>query len=432
MISTSSATILLLGSFVVMLAIGVEIMYALGASAMITCAYLGIPLTAIFQTVISKISNTSLMAIPFFMLMGEFMSLGGLSSRLLELADSIVGWMRGGLAMANCVGSMFFGGISGSPVADCASLGPILIPMMEEQGYDKEFSTGITMTSSIEGMIIPPSHTMVLYAVTAGGVSIAGLYMGGLLAGILLGICLMVYSYIMAVKHNYPYGTKFSIKRVCKATVHSFWGILAMFIVAGGVLLGFMTATESAAVAAVYCIIIAFFVSKEAKLKDVPNIFLRTLKSTATVLFLASTATAFSWVVTYLRIPQAISSGLLGLTSNKYALLLVINIILMGMGCFMNTASIILIMVPIFLPIIKMLGMHPIQFGVMVVMNLGIGLLTPPVGSVLFVGCSMSGLPMEKLLKTVMPQWIAMVAALLLVSFVPALTMFLPSVFKYI
>lgn len=432
MMNTSFAILVLLGSFLVMLLMGVEIMYALGLSAFFTCLYVGIPASSIFNTIIGKISNSSLMAIPFFVLMGEFMSLGGISSRLVELANSLVGWMRGGLAMVNCVASMFFGGISGSPVADCASLGPILIPMMEKQGYDKEFSTGITMTSSIEGMIIPPSHTMVIFAVTAGGVSIAGLYMGGILAGILLGLCLMVYSYIMAKRHNYPCGIRFSLKIFLKAVYRSIWGIIAMLIVVGGVFAGIMTATEAAAAAAAYCFFVAFFISREAKITDLPGIFKRTLRSVATVLFLASSATAFSWILTFLKIPQYVASGLLAVTANKYILLVFINIILLILGCFMNTSSIILIMVPILLPIVQSFGMHPIQLGVMMVMNLGIGLLTPPVGSVLFVGSSMSGLPLEKLVKVVMPQLIAMVAALLLVTFVPAITLWLPTLLGYV
>lgn len=432
MMNTSFAILVLLGSFLVMLLMGVEIMYALGLSAFFTCLYVGVPVTSIFNTIIGKISNSSLMAIPFFVLMGEFMSLGGISSRLVELANSLVGWMRGGLAMVNCVASMFFGGISGSPVADCASLGPILIPMMEKQGYDKEFSTGITMTSSIEGMIIPPSHTMVIFAVTAGGVSIAGLYMGGILAGILLGLCLMVYSYIMAKRHNYPCGIRFSIKIFLKAVYRSIWGIIAMLIVVGGVFAGIMTATEAAAAAAAYCFFVAFFISREAKITDLPGIFKRTLRSVATVLFLASSATAFSWILTFLKIPQYVASGLLAVTANKYILLVFINIILLILGCFMNTSSVILIMVPILLPIVQSFGMHPIQLGVMMVMNLGIGLLTPPVGSVLFVGSSISGLPLEKLVRVVMPQLIAMVAALLLVTFVPAITLWLPTLLGYV
>jgi len=432
MTTTALATLILIGSFFIMLAIGLEIMYALGFSAFITCWFLGMPISSVFQTMIGKISNSSLMAIPFFMLMGEFMSLGGISNRLVELANSLVGWMRGGLAMVNCVDSMLFGGISGSPVADCASLGPVLIPMMEKQGYSKEFATGLTMSSSIEGMIIPPSHTMVIYAVTAGGVSIAGLYMGGILAGILLGVCLMIYSYVMAVKHKYPTAGRFSIRRAGKALVDSIWGIIAMVIVVGGVFAGIMTATEAAAAAAVYCAIIAFFVSKEAKLHHLPGIFRRTLQATATVLFLASTATAFSWIITYLRIPQAVASLLLGLTQSKFLLLLIINALLLVMGCFMNTSSVILIMVPILLPVVQKFGMSAIQFGIMMVMNLGIGLLTPPVGSVLFIGSSISGLSLEKVSKAVFPQLLAMLAALMIVTYVPAVTTFLPTYFNFI
>lgn len=432
MLINSTAIAVLLISFVIMLIMGVEICYSLGVSALITCMYMGIDGQALFQSLITKIGNTSLMAIPFFILMGEFMSVGGISSRLVKLADAFVGWMRGGLAMVNCVDSMLFGGISGSPVADCASLGPIMIPMMEEQGYDKEFATALTMTSSIQGLIIPPSHTMVLYAVTAGSVSIAALYMGGLLAGILLGVILMIYCYIMAVKRNYPYGARFSLKRSALAVKDAIWGIIAMLIVVGGVFMGIMTATEAAAAACVYSAFVAFFVYKEAKLSDLKGIFLRTVKSVATVLFLAAAATAFSWIITFLQIPKQVTNLLLSITTNKYLLLLIINLILLVLGCFMNTSSIILIMVPILLPVVKMLGMNAIQFGVMMVLNLGIGLLTPPVGSVLFVGSSISGIKIENLIKAVMPQFLALLAALLLITFVPAITMALPTFFGYV
>lgn len=431
MINTTVILVLLI-SFVIMLAMGVEICYALGFSSLVACLMLGITPKVLFSTYIGKISNSSLMAIPFFIIMGEFMNTGGITTRLVELADSLIGWMRGGLAMVNCLASMFFGGISGSPVADCSSLGPIEISMMKGQGYDTEFSTAITMASSIQGMIIPPSHTMVLYAVTAGGVSIAALYMGGLLAGVLLGVCLMVYCYIMAVKRNYPHGAKFSVRRVGKAFIHSIWGIISMVIVVGGVLGGLMTATEAAACGAVWAFIVAFFIHREAKWKDLPGIFLRTAKAVATTLYLAAAAFAFSWVVTYLRIPQLLTNTLLSISNNKVVIFLIINIICLFLGCFMNTSSIILIMVPIMLPIVQSFGMHPVQFGVMLVMNLGIGLLTPPVGSVLFVGSSISNIKIEPLIKETLPALLFMVVALLLVTFVPAITTFLPSVLHYI
>lgn len=427
MIDTGMAIFILIGSFVALLVMGTEICYALGLSALVTCLYVGIDLQAVFQTMIGKVSNTSLMSIPFFILMGEFMSIGGLSQRLVQLADAMVGWMRGGLAMVNCVDSMFFGGISGSPVADCASLGPIMIPMMEKQGYDREFATSITMSSSIQGLIIPPSHTLVIYAVSVGGVSIAGLYMGGILAGITLGVCLMIYCHLVAKRRNYPRGSRFSVRNVLHALKDSVWGIIAMLIVVGGVFVGIMTATEAAAAAALYSALVAFFVYREAHLSDLKGIFIRTMRSVGTVLFLAASATAFSWVVSYLRIPQYITSGLLSITSNQYILLLIINLILLFLGCFMNTASIIMIMAPILLPIVSSFGMHPIQFGIMMVLNLGIGLLTPPVGSVLFVGSSISGLPVERLSKAVLPQLLSMLLALALIALIPAITMALPT-----
>lgn len=424
--------LVLIASFAAMVAMGIEISYSLGFSSLIACILLGLNPLTIFQSFISKISNASLMAIPFFVLMGEFMNLGGISSSLVKLADSVVGWMRGGLAMVNCVDSMFFGGISGSPTADCASLGPIVIPMMKEQGYDEDFAVALTMTSSIQGMIIPPSHTLVIYAVTAGGVSIAALYMGGILAGIVLGLSLMCYCYIVAKKRNYPYGTKFSFRNIFRAVRESIWGILAMLIVVGGVFFGIMTATEAAASGAVFCFIVAYFILREAKWRDLPGIFLRTSKAVATTLFLAAAAFAFSWVVTYLRIPQMLAATLLSISNNKIILLLIINVLCVILGCFLNTTSIILIMVPILLPIVTSFGMHPVQFGIMLVMNLGIGLLTPPVGSVLFVGSSISGVKIERLIKATLPQMAFMVIAMLLVTFIPAITTALPHFFGYI
>lgn len=422
----------LLVSFVITLLMGVEICYGLGFSALLACLMIGIQPTALFQIFIGKIANSSLMAIPFFILMGEFMNSGGISSRLVRLADSLVGWMRGGLAMVNCVDSMFFGGISGSPVSDCASLGPIIIPMMTEQGYDKEFSTAITMTSSIQGMIIPPSHTLVLFAVTAGGVSIAALYMGGIIAGILLGVSLMVYCGIISRKRNYPYGSKFSIKNIYYSLKETIWGLIAILIVVGGVFVGLMTATEAAAAAAVYSFIVAFFIHREAKWSDLPGMFVRTAKTCAQTLFLAAAAFAFSWIVTYLRIPQTVTKILLTVSESKYVILLIINAILIFLGCFMNTSSIILIMVPILLPVVQRYGMHPVQFGIMLTMNLGIGLITPPVGSVLFVGSAISGIKIEPLIKETLPPLLTMTIALMLVTYIPEISTFLPSVFGYI
>lgn len=429
---TTVAILILIGSFFVMLLMGIEITYSLGIAALATCIYLGINPLVMFQTVFNKMANYSLLAVPFFILMGEFMTIGGMSTRLVDLAFSLVGWMPGGLGMVNVVASMFFGGISGSSVADVASLGPLELQLMREQKYDDDFSAALTMTSSIQGIIIPPSFNIVVYAVTAGGVSIAALYMGGILSGVLLGVCLMVYTFFVAKKRHYPRNTNLSLRQLGKALLRAGWSIGAMVIVVGAVFGGIMTATEAAAAAALYTFIVAYFIHKTAKWNQLIGVFRRTIKIIGSVLILAATATAFSWVITYLRVPQIVTAGLLAVTQNKIVMLLIINLILLILGCVMNMWSIILIMTPILLPIVVGFGMHPVQFGIMMILNLGIGLLTPPVGQVLFVGSSVSGLSVERLTKALLPQYVVMLAALLMITFIPPVTMYLPRLFGYI
>lgn len=423
---------ILVGSFVLMLVMGVEISYSLGLSAVLTCMVMKINLLVVFQTIFYKMANYSLLAVPCFMLMGEFMSIGTMAQNIEELASVLVGWLPGGLAMVNVVDSMFFGGVSGSSVADVSSLGPIIIKLMKDSGYDEDFSVALTCTSAIQGIIIPPSHNLVIYAVTAGGCSIAALYMGGYLAGFLLGLCLAIYCFYVSKKRHYPVDKAFTIKRLLHALWISLPTILCMVIVVGGVLLGWMTATESAAAAAAFCFIYTFLIERKGTFKDLINAFKRTSKTIGSVLILAACATAFSWVITYLRIPQLVTSGLFALTSSKFLMLLIINVILLVMGCFMNMVSIVYIMVPILLPVVQQLGMHAVQFGIMMILNLGIGLLTPPVGQVLFVGCSVGNVSMEKLSKALLPQMAFMVIALVLVTYVPGITMWLPTMAGYI
>lgn len=423
---------ILVGSFALMLIMGVEIAYALGLSAVFTCMYMGIDLLVVFQSIFNKMANYSLLAVPCFMLMGEFMSIGSMSSNIVGLANVLVGWMPGGLAMVNVVDSMFFGGVSGSSVADVSSLGPIVIKLMKDSGYDEDFSVALTCTSSIQGIIIPPSHNLVIYAVTAGGVSVAALYMGGYLSGILLGLCLAVYCFYVAKKRHYPRAEKFTIKNFLRALWLALPALGAMLVVVGSVLLGWMTATEAAAAACIYTFIFTFVVEKAGTVKDIYVAFSRTIRTIGSVLILAACATAFSWVITYLRIPQMVTAGLFAITTNKYVMLLIINVILLIMGCFMNMVSIVYIMTPILLPIVTSFGMHPVTFGIMMIMNLGIGLLTPPVGQVLFVGSSISGLSVERLTKALLPQMAFMVIALILIALIPGVTMWLPTVLGYI
>ncbi len=432
MSSMTQGIIVLVGSFALLLLMGVEISYTLGISAVLTCLYMHINLQTVFQTIFYKMSNYSLLAVPCFMLMGEFMSIGSMADSIEELATVLVGWMPGGLAMVNVVDSMFFGGVSGSSVADVSSLGPITIKLMTDAGYDKDFSVALTCTSAIQGIIIPPSHNLVIYAVTAGGVSVAALYMGGYLSGIVLGLCLAVYCFFVSKKRHYPVVKGITFKRI----VHAFWislpMIITMVIVVGGVLFGWMTATESAAAAAVLTFIYTFIIERKGSWRALLNAFKKVSKTIGSVLILAACATAFSWVITYLRIPQIVTQGLFSITSNKFLMLLIINVVLLIMGCFMNMLSIVYIMVPILLPVVKALGMHEVQFGIMLIMNLGLGLLTPPVGQVLFVGCSVGETTMERLTKALLPQMAFMVLALILITYVPAITMWLPKLFGYI
>lgn len=423
----TTASIILIGSFLVMLGTGANIAYALGLSAIFCALYLDFPLMTVANLILVKFGSFSLLAVPFFILAGEIMGAGGISDRLIRLSKALIGWMRGGLAMVNILASTFFGGISGSAAADTASLGAILIPMMKKEGYDEEFSTSITMTSSVQGILIPPSHNLVIYAVAAGGVSIAELFMAGIGPGLLLAVCLAIYCYIVAVKRNYPKGEKFSIRLVLKELKESILALGTVLIVVGGVVVGICTATEAAALAVVYSFIITFFVFRDIPLKDFSNILKRSVKTMSTVLILTSCATAFSFFITYLQIPQSLTAGLLSITSNKYILLLLINLILLVLGCFMNTISIILIMTPILLPIVNSIGMSSVQFGVMMILNLGIGLITPPVGNILFIGSSVSGISVERLSKSVLPQLGVMFIALLLVTYIPAVSMTLPA-----
>lgn len=420
------AVVLLLGVFFVSVLLGLHIVYALGMASFVTALYLRLPMQVIVQAIVGKLGNFALMAVPFFILAGELMSVGGISDRLIKLSRSLVGWMRGGLAHVNIVASMFFGGISGSAAADTASLGAILIPMMKKDGYDEEFATNITMTSSVQGILIPPSHNMVIYAVAAGGVSISRLFMGGLVPGMFLGLCLMIYCMIVARKHNYPRGDAFSLRNVWMCLKESVWALGTVLIVVFGVITGIFTATESAAIAAIYAFVVAYFVYRDAPLSTFKNVLSNTIRTMSTILILSSCATAFSFLITYLQIPQMLAEFLMGFAGNRILLLLMINLFLLILGTFMNMVSIILIVTPILLPVVTQIGMDPVHFGVMLIMNLGIGLLTPPVGNVLFVGSSVSGVPIERLAKTILPQLAVMVAALLIITFVPAFSMALP------
>lgn len=426
----TAAIAILLGIFFLMIFMGVHVAYAMVAASAVTILYLQLPLTIVINTMVDGIDGFTFLSIPFFILAGEIMAKGGISDRLIELSAALVGWMRGGLAMVNIVASMFFGGISGSATADTASLGAILIPMMKKEGYDGEFSTAVTMASSVQGLLIPPSHNMIIYAMAAGGLSIGSLFMGGLVPGVFLGVVLMVFSYVISRKRNYPKGDKFEIRRLLVATKHSFLGLMTVIIVVIGVITGVFTATESAAIASIYAFFITFFVYKEIPLKEFGTILNNCLHTLAGVLLLIAAAGTFGFLMAYLKVPTFISGVLLGLTENKFVIFFLVNVILLMLGMVMGMASIIVIMTPILLPIVTQLGMDPIQFGVILILNCGIGLITPPVGGVLFVGSGVSGIKIEKLVKEMLPFYGVMIAVLLVITYVPQIVMFIPNLMK--
>lgn len=422
--------ILLLG-FIVLLLLRVPITFSLFLSACLSCLYMKIPLMTMVQRMSKGINSFSLLAIPFFIVAGEIMGVGGISKRLITFSHALVGWLPGGLAQVNCLASMFFGGISGSAVADTSSVGSVLIPMMKDDGYDADFSVGITVTSACQGVLIPPSHNMIMYSICAGSaVSIGKLFLGGLIPGVILGLLLMIICYILAKKRNYPKGKPMTTKERLHSIVLVVPALFTIIIILVGVIGGFFTATESAAIACLYAFFITFFVFREIKLKAMIEILNNSLRTLALVLSLIAAANAFAFMMAFLRVPTMVTDALLSISDNKIIVLLLINVLLLFLGCIMDMAPLILIMTPILLPVVTSMGMDPIQFGVVLILNLAIGLCTPPVGSALFVGCSIGKTKIEKTSKSMLPMFIIMVVTLLLITFVPEIVMTVPNLIK--
>ena len=426
----SMAILILLGSVFVMVLLRFPIAYAVALASLFSLLYQGLPLTTIAQQMVKGISSFSLMAVPFFITMGVLMGSGGISEKLIALANACVGWMRGGMAMVNIVASYFFGGISGSAAADTASLGSILITMMVDQGYDDDFSTAVTITSSCEGLLVPPSHNMVIYATTAGGISVGSLFLAGYVPAAILAVSLMIGSYIISVKRNYPKGEKFSIMDLLKQFAVSFWALAAVLIVVVGVVGGVFTATESAAIAVIYSLIVSVFIYKGLDWKGVWKVLENCVDTLSIVLILIATSSIFGFCLTRLGVPKLAANAIISLTDNPILLALLLNVILLILGCIMDMAPIILIATPILLPIATSIGIDPIQFGIMLVLNCGIGLLTPPVGAVLFIGSAVGKVSMERVVKATLPFYLCMIITLLLITFIPGFSLWLPALFR--
>jgi len=421
-------------SFVVLLAINVPIAFSIGIATILTMLFTIAPgpaVTTVAQRMATGINSFALLAIPFFILSGQIMGRGGIARRLIDFAKVMVGMLPGGLAYVNIMACMFFGAISGSAVAATSAIGGFMIPIMNKEGYDKNFNTAVTVTGSTTGLLIPPSNVLIVYSLASGGVSIAALFIAGYLPGILMGLGLMFVAAIISLLKKYPVGKGVSPWEGIKRLLDAIPSLLLVVIVIGGIIAGYFTATEASAVAVIYSLILSVIVYREVKIKELPGILLKTVETTAIVMLLIGTSSAMSWILSYENIPQNISAALIALTNSKIVILLIINVLLLIVGTFMDMTPAVLIFTPIFLPVVTQLGMTPLHFGIMMVMNLCIGLCTPPVGSVLFVGCGIGKTNIASMSRALIPFYAIMVAVLMLVTYIPWISLVLPRLFGY-
>ncbi|MGQ1947917.1 TRAP transporter large permease [Geofilum sp. OHC36d9] len=426
--------VVLVLSFVFFLTIGVPVAYSIGLSALATMlvSFDALPaFSTLAQRMATGLESFSLLAIPFFILAGQLMNSGGIALRLIEFAKVMVGRLPGGLAFVNVMANMLFGAISGSAGASASAIGSIMGPQMKKSGYEDNFSVAINVTSATTGLAIPPSNILIVYSLASGGVSIAALFMAGYVPGILTGLALMLVGGVYAYRKKYPLGEVIPFRAAVKKFLDAIPSLMLLVIVIGGIIAGYFTATEASAIAVVYCLVLAF-IYKEIKVNDIPNILIKTVKTTGIVMLLIATSIGLSWVMSFENIPQTVSNGLLSLSSNPFVILLMINLILLFVGVFMDMTPAVLIFTPIFLPIVtSQLGLDPIHFGIIMILNLNIGLCTPPVGSVLFIGCSVANMKIQNVIKPMIPFYIAMIVVLMIITFFPSITMFVPHLFGF-
>ena len=423
--------LVLLGSFTLLCALGVPVAYALGLGALIAAFYVDIPLEAVMLKISDGTDDFALLAIPFFVLAGAIMAEGGMATRLINLAKVFVGFIRGGMAVVNVLASTLFGCISGSSVADTSAIGSVMIPQMVKQGYPRVFATNVTICGSVQALMIPPSHNAVIYSLAAGGtISVASLFLAGILPGLLFGFCLIGLVLWTSHKRQYPVSEPVPLKNVPKIVLDAFWGLITVFIIMGGILSGVFTATESAAVACVYAFLVTFLVYRDYKWRDLPHLVHRVVKTVAMVMMLIGFSVGFGYMMAIMQIPAKVTMFFLSISENKYVFLLLVNLLLLLLGTFMDLAPMLLICTPIFMPVILKLGIDPVHFGIVMILNLGIGLITPPVGPTLFVGCAIGKVTMEEVSKELWPFYGAMCLALLLVTYIPGLSLWLPALMK--
>lgn len=422
---------ILFGSFTLLMAIGMPIAFCLGIASLATVLYMGLPPIVVFQQLNSGMNVFAMMAIPFFIFAGDLMVRGGIAARLIRFAAGIVGHLRGGLGQVNIVASTLFGGISGSAVADASAVGGLMVPQMAARGYDRGYAVNVTVNAAIIALMIPPSHNMILYSIAAGGnVSVADLFTAGIVPGILLAAALMVTAYIVAVRRGYPSEPFPGFANLLIYLLSAIPGILLIGIIFGGVRSGIFTATESSCIAVLYAFLVAMLVYRELDWHGFVEAVLGAVRTTAMVLLVIGTAAAFAWLMAFLQVQTLMIGAIRAISDDPIIVLLVINILLLLLGTFMDMAPMVIIATPVLLPVVKAFGVDPVHFGVVMILNAGIGLNTPPVGTVLFVGCAVGGITIREAMRTIWPFFGASIAVLLLVTYIPALSLWLPSLFK--
>ncbi len=428
----TNGVLILFGSLIILMILRFPISFALGVASLFTATYLGIPYFNLFQKMATGITSFTFMCVPFFIIMAQIMTDGGISDRLTKFSNVLIGRVRGGTALVNCVVSMFFGGISGSSIADVSSIGSFLIPSMVNEGYDADYSIAVTCVSSVEGVIIPPSQNMIFYVVAAGsGLSISTMFMCGYLPGLLLTGALMICSYIIAVKKHYPISEKKSWKENIVIIREALLGLVTILIVAVGIVAGVFTATEAGAIAAVYAFIVTTFFYKTMNMKKLMGCLLKSLKTLGTIMAIIATSSAFSYCLAYLKVPTMVANTLLSISSSPAIGMLLMIIMMVILGCFMDMGILLILLTPILYPVAMSFGFNSYHFGLIMVLTLGLGLLTPPVGTSLWAGCAIAGMPIEKVIKGFLPFYLTYLIVLVLIVVFPTIALALPMSLGY-
>jgi tripartite ATP-independent transporter DctM subunit len=420
---------ILIGSFTIVSLMGMPVAYALGIASIMAALWVGIPLEAVMLKVSGGMSGFSLLAIPFFILAGAIMAVGGMAERLVNLAKVFVGFIRGGMALVNILASTMFGCISGSSVADTAAVGSVMIPQMIKNGYPRLFAVNVTISGSLQPLLVPPSHNMIIYSIAAGGtISVAHLFMAGIIPALLLGLSLIILVLIIAQRQSFPKGEIVPLRRALRIALDAVWGMITVAIILGGILSGIFTPTEAGAVAVVYAFFVTMFVYRDVKWSELPKLIARVVRTVGMVMIMIGFSIAFGYMMAIMRVPAMATQFFVDISNDRFMFLLWVNILLLALGTFMDLAPMLLICTPIFLPVIKAFGIDPVHFGIIMILNLGIGLLTPPVGPTMVVGCAIGRVSMEAVSRSILIFYVPMVIVLLLVTYIPALTLWLPSV----